>query len=157
VKGAEHMDAKCITPFLDGVKYTLEQFGVIDIKRGSIEKKDTLKLGFKISSIIGIKGVINGNVAYSMTEDTAKKAISAMMMGMPVDSIDEIGKSAIGELSNMITGHASMGLAENGYNVNITPPAISMESNSIISHLETIAIILETSIGKIEVNIGLET
>jgi chemotaxis protein CheX len=152
------MDVKCVAPFLDAVRYTLEQFGVADIKRGNIEKKKALNIGKGINSIVGIVGGIKGNIAYSMSEQTAKNIISAMMMGMPVDTIDDIGKSAIGELSNMITGHASVALYDNGYNINITPPVImiNVSGDSIVSFVETIVVDLETSLGKIQVNIGLE-
>jgi chemotaxis protein CheX len=152
------MDVKCVVPFLDAVKYTLEQFGIGDIRRGNIEKKRSLNIGVGINSIIGVVGGIKGNIAYSMSEQTAKNIISTMMMGMPVETIDEIGKSAIGELSNMITGHASVALADNGYIINITPPVIMINGSgdSIVSFIETIAIDLETSLGMIQVNIGIE-
>jgi chemotaxis protein CheX len=152
------MDVKCVTPFLEAVKYTLEQFGVKDIRRGSIQKKEALSVGKGISSVIGIVGGIKGNVAYSMAEDTAKNIISAMMMGMPVETIDDIGKSAIGELSNMITGHASVALADNGYIINITPPVIMLNegAGNVISFIETLEVDLETSLGRVQVNIGIE-
>lgn len=152
------MDVKCVIPFLEAVKFTLEQFGIGDVKRGGIKKKAALEISTGINSVIGIVGNIRGNVAYSMSENTAKNIVSAMMMGMPVTEIDDIGKSAIGELSNMITGHASVALSDNGYKINITPPLIMVNdcNSSIVSYIETIAVEMETSAGKIEVNIGIE-
>lgn len=152
------MDVNSLVPFLNAVKYTLEQFGVIDIKKGEIVKKEVLFTNNNVGSVIAVTGRLSGNVAYAMSMNTAKNLVSTMMMGMPVETIDDMGKSAIGELSNMITGHASMELSQNGYEVNITPPDVKVHEDSIghINKNETIAVNLETSVGVIEVNIALK-
>lgn len=153
------MDVNTLVPFLDAVKYTLEQFGIMDIKKGALTKKPSLFTDNGVGSIVGITGRLNGNIAYSMSLDTAKRLVSAMMMGMPVETIDEMGKSAIGELSNMITGHASVELSQKGYEVNITPPDVRVEEGGIrtANIFETIAVNLETSLGVVEVNIALQS
>lgn len=156
IVGDDNMDVKTITPFLEGVQHTLLQFGLSDIKRGGIQKKASMAVGGEVSAIIGIVGNVKGNVAYSMSENTAKNLVSTMMMGMPVAVFDEMAESAIGELSNMITGHASLLLSEAGYNVNITPPMIMVGHGKILSFIETISVILETPVGEVEINIGLE-
>ena len=152
------MDVKCINPFLDSVKSILEQLGITDIKMSGLNKKEKMFVNLEITSMIGIVGDIRGNIAYSMSEESAKKAISIMMMGMSIDKIDEIGRSAIGELTNMITGNASTLLSRNGYLTDITPPSTvsGKDMYFIISTVETITIEIDTSIGRIEVNIGLE-
>lgn len=152
------MDVNALVPFLDAVKFTLEQFGIMDIQKGALTKKPSFFTENGVGSIIGITGRFNGNVAYSMSIDTAKKIVSTMMMGMPVDTIDEMGRSAIGELSNMITGHASMELSQKGYEVNITPPDVRVQQDGLgdINKNETIAVNLETSLGIVEVNLALQ-
>lgn len=151
------MDVKCINPFLDSVKSVLAQLGITDIKMSGLKKKEKMYVDLEITSIIGIVGSIKGNIAYSMSEETAKKAVS-MMMGMSIENIDEIGRSAIGELTNMITGNAATLLSNNGYITDITPPStvFGKDMYFIISTVETITIEMFTSIGKLEVNIGLE-
>ncbi|WP_270566388.1 chemotaxis protein CheX [Clostridium beijerinckii] len=152
------MDAKCINPFLDSVKSVLEQLGVTDIKMSGLSKKEKMFVDLEITSMIGIVGDIRGNIAYSMSEESAKQAISIMMMGMSIDKIDALGRSAIGELTNMITGNAATLLSNNGYLTDITPPStvFGKDMYFIISTVETITIEIDTSIGRIEVNIGLE-
>ncbi|ALB44642.1 MULTISPECIES: chemotaxis protein CheX [Clostridium] len=152
------MDVKCINPFLDAVKSVLEQLGITDIKMSGLSKKEKMFVNLEITSMIGIVGDIRGNIAYSMSEESAKKIISTMMMGMNVENIDEIGRSAIGELTNMITGNAATMLSDNGYLTDITPPStvFGKDMYFIISTVETIAIEIDSSIGRIEVNIGLE-
>lgn len=152
------MDVKYINPFLEAVKKILESFGVSDVKRGGVRKKEIMNVDMDITSVVGLIGGIRGNIAYSLSQDTAKKIVSTMMMGMPVNEMDAIARSAIGELANMITGTASGILSENNIITDITPPSIIFGSDIyfIISSVETISIDMETQFGKIEINIGLE-
>ena len=152
------MDVKYILPFLESVKSILEQFGASDIKRGQIAKNHIMHVNTDITAVVGVVGEIRGNIAYSMSADTAQKIVSTMMMGMPVEGLDEMGRSAIGEFANMVTGNASTLLSDSGLEVDITPPSIIFGRNVyfIISSVETIRIHMETSLGRIEVNIGLE-
>lgn len=152
------MDVKLLLPFLEALKSVLEQLGISGIARGGISKKDTMDVEQDVTAMIGIIGDIRGNIAYAMSNETARKIASVMMMGMPVEALDEISRSAIGELANMITGHASTLLSSGGIMVDITPPSIIFGSNVyfIISTVQTIAIVMNTPYGPIEVNIGLE-
>ncbi|KMT22011.1 chemotaxis protein CheX [Clostridium cylindrosporum] len=152
------MDVKNINPFLDSLKGILEQFGVTDIKVADLSRKEKMLVEKEVSAIIGIVGDLKGNVSYCMSEDTAKKVISAMMMGMCIEEIDEIGRSAVGELTNMITGNAITSMCENGRSIDITTPSMvfGRDMYFIISTVDTISVIMDTSIGEFEVNIGLE-
>ncbi len=152
------MDVKYILPFLESIKSIMEQFGIADIKRGKLAKRDIMHVSTDITAVIGVVGQLRGNIAYSMSTDTAKRIVSAMMMGMPVDQLDEMGRSAIGEFANMVTGNASILLSSNGLEVDITPPSIIFGRDIffIISSVETISIDMVTPLGNIEVNIGLE-
>ncbi|MDF2879121.1 MAG: inhibitor of methylation [Clostridia bacterium] len=148
------MDVKYINPFLTAFTNTLEQLSITEIKRGGMKKKVKLYVDLDVSTIIGIKGGVQGNIALSMSQDTAKKLASAMMMGMPVSAVDDMVKSAIGELSSMITGTASTMLSSSGILFQMSPPTVLL-SPSDINALETLAIDFETPLGKIELNIGL--
>ncbi len=152
------MDVKYILPFLESVKSVLEQFGVENIKRGQLAKKDIMHVNQDITAVVGVVGHIRGNIAYSMSEDTARRIVSAMMMGMPVEQLDEMGRSAIGEFANMVTGNASILFSNSGLEVDVTPPSIIFGKDMyfIISTVQTIKIDMETSLGKIEIYIGLE-
>lgn len=152
------MDVKHILPFLESLKSILEQFGVTHIERGALAKNDFMYVDTDITAVVGVVGQLRGNIAYSMSEETAKRIVSAMMMGMPVEQMDAMGRSAIGEFSNMVTGNASILLSNTGLEVDITPPSIifGRDIYFIISQVDTLRIDMGTSIGKIEVNIGLE-
>ena len=115
-------------------------------KRLSIVKKDCMNIDLDITSVIGIIGDIRGNIAYSFSNDTAKKIVSAMMMGMPFDDMDSLGRSAIGELSNMITGSATGIMSNMEIATDITPPSIIFGEDIyfIISSVQSIAVQMQT-------------
>nr|MBP9500123.1 chemotaxis protein CheX [Acetoanaerobium sp.] len=73
---------------------------------------------------LGIVGDKKGNVVYSIDMDGAKKIASTMMMGMPVEELDDMSKSALSELSNMLTANASINFSNDGINVDISVPTM---------------------------------
>ena len=152
------MEIKYINPFLEALVSTLGQLGIGEVKRGEMRKKERMIVDMDITSIIGLVGEIRGNIAYSLSQETAKSIVSAMMMGMPVNELDAMERSALGELANMITGAAGVIINNSGTFVDITPPSIIFGEDIyfIISSVDTITIDFDTPFGKIEVNLGLE-
>ncbi|MCH8142140.1 MAG: chemotaxis protein CheX, partial [Proteobacteria bacterium] len=67
-----------------------------------------------VTAIIGVSGSLQGNVLYGFNSGTALY-VASQMMGEPVEELDEIGLSALGEIANMITGNAATYLANAGY------------------------------------------
>ncbi len=53
-----------------------------------------------------------------------KKIASKMMMGLPVEELNEMAQSALSELSNMLTANASINFSNIGVNVNISTPTL---------------------------------
>lgn len=47
-----------------------------------------------------------------------------MMMGLPVEELNEMAQSALSELSNMLTANASINFSNIGVNVNISTPTL---------------------------------
>lgn len=87
-----------------------------------------------IVSTIGFNGVLEGNVIYTLSEDTAKSIVGNMMGGMmEINEVDELALSAIGELGNMISGAIAISLEKIGYPINITPPSVVRGSDMKIS------------------------
>ncbi|BCJ98986.1 chemotaxis protein CheX [Anaerocolumna chitinilytica] len=148
------MDVKYINTILETFIATLEQFGVHDIKRCNIQKKSKMFLNSELSTIICFQGAVQGDIALSMPIETAKRLVSIMMMGMSITSIDDMAKSAIGELSSMIAGASATKISSFGLATRINPPRVITE-NAEINCFETIAIDFESDQGKIELNIGL--
>ena len=62
-----------------------------------------------------------------------------MMMGMPVDTLDEMACSALGELGNMIMGNTSTIFSTMNIIFDITPP-LSMHGYDLKLQTDTTAI-----------------
>ena len=120
------MDAKLVNPFIDAFTTVMPQMGFQEPKRTKMSVKDKVAESLGVSVIVGFTKQIRGNVIYNMSEDTAKYSASTMMMGMPVESFDEMAQSAISEMSNMLTANAATNLTAMGLEVDISTPSLSV-------------------------------
>lgn len=124
------MKAQVINPFLESAQLVLHQLINVSPTRGDLAIKDVEFAHQYIWIKVGMKGSLSGDIVFGLHESVALKIISAMMGGMEIVQIDELGKSAISELSNMISGNASTLLYNQGVTVDISPPVVLEESHS---------------------------
>ena len=66
---------------------------------------------------------MKGQVIIAFNKTVACDIASKMMM-MPVTELDEMAKSAIGELGNMIMGNTATIFSTKGIGIDITPPTV---------------------------------
>jgi len=151
------MKVEFINPFVSAAFLVLETMGARKTEKGKLCVKFSPVEGSEVNSIIGVTGEVKGQVLYSMTEATAKNLASKMLMGMPVVEFDELCKSAISELGNMITGNAASELSNSGFNCSITPPSLVMGSNVSISFKDAqiLVIPLTTDFGEFTIYVAL--
>jgi chemotaxis protein CheX len=102
----------------------MPQLGFANTRIGklSVKLKEVVKTGVLV--VIGIVGDIKGNAVYSIDIEDAQKIASTMMMGAPVDSFDDMAKSAISELTNMLTATAATFFSNSGITVEISTPTL---------------------------------
>lgn len=112
-----------VNPFVAGAMATFAQELQQQPRVGQVTATVSPLRSSGVSVLIGMTGQVRGVVIYDMVERTAK-AIASCMVGAPVPLFDELAESAIAELGNIITGHASAGLEEGDRQVAITPPSI---------------------------------
>ena len=122
------MDVKHINPFIQAFFNIMPQVGFSDIKKQGITVENDIKSKGIIINL-GIVGDVKGNVAYIMDMESGKKIASKMMMGFPVNELDDMAQSAISELTNMLTANASINLANIGVNINISTPTLMYGDN----------------------------
>ena len=120
------MDEAFILPFTQTISSVLGQFGVQVIEYGAIREEDAVLDGNELVVIIGITGALRGNLAYSFPRQSAEGLASAMMMGFPVETLDDMSLSALAELCNMFTGSAISRLSDPQRPLDITPPSVIM-------------------------------
>ena len=152
------MDAALATPFIKAFFDLLPQLGFQQVKRGNLRVSEKMAVSLDVIAVVGLSQQLCGNVAYAMSQETAKKFASVMMMGMPVEQLDEMSQSAISEASNMITANAAMTLESQGISVNISPPTlvIGQGVKVRISQVQSLIVEIVTEAGVIEVILGLE-
>lgn len=111
-----------------------------------------------IMIILGITGEIRGQASLSLSKALARGLASSMMMGMPVEEIDDMAKSALSELGNMIMGNSATLLFNNGIKTDITPPSLLTGQAIEVSaaDMETICVPLTSADGTIDFDIGIK-
>ena len=152
------MDVKFINPFIEAVMGVLPQLGFENIIRTGLSVKGSKISMSGVSLTIGIVGEKKGNVVYIMDNDGAKKIASTMMMGMPVDEFDDMAKSAVSELSNMLSANASINFSNMGISTDISIPALMHGENIEISMSTNQVICVDFDVDGIhfQVNVSLE-
>ncbi len=118
----QNLDVKHINPFLQSSISIIQSTTQIELKVGKPVISELVFDNETFILQIGVTGVLKGQVLIVMNEPNAKNIASKMMMGMPVESLDELATSALSELGNMIMGNASTIFSTEGILMDITPP-----------------------------------
>ncbi len=152
------MDLKYANPFIESFTAIMPQLGYNNIQSGDLSEKGQELINSGVNIIVGIVGEIKGNVVYSIDLENAKSIASTMMMGMPVDELDEMSKSALSELANMLTAGAATAFYDMGIKVDISTPTL-LEANNIVikmSSNQVLSVRLLADDTPIEINIAFE-
>lgn len=153
------MNIEYINPFIEASQTVLKQIASLDAVLGKVYLKTSPYKSEDIIIMVGLTGKIRGQAIFSMSRDLGMRIASSMMMGMQVIEFDELSKSAISELANMIMGNAATFLYNRGINIDITPPSLLMGENMQITPNKMKTICIPLLIGekdKIELDISSE-
>lgn len=94
----------------------------------SEETENTLNSTDQVNILIGLTSGLKGNIVIGVSQNAALKVISAMMGGMKVLQIDSMGKSALGEMANMLVG-ASVMKCNSEQGIDLSPPTLAIGQN----------------------------
>jgi chemotaxis protein CheX len=153
------MNIEYINPFIEASQTVLKQIANIDAVLGKVYLKTSPYRSENIVIFVGLTGTIRGQAVLSMTKKLAMSIASSMMFGMPVTEFDEISKSAISELANMIMGNTATILYNKGLGVDITPPTMLMGENVEITpnKMQTVCIpLIINDSERIELDVSFE-
>lgn len=152
------MDVKLVNPFIDAFTTVLPQMGLPVPERTGMGVADTNISSKGVAVLVGFTKEIRGNVVYNMDEATAKFIASTMMMGMPVEALDEMAQSAISEMSNMLTANAATNLTALGKEVDISTPSLTVGSDTKIKIANGQFLTVTMDIGghAVEIDIAIE-
>lgn len=150
------MKVEFINPFVSAAFMVLEKFGK-QATKGNLRLTPSPIEGKEVNTVVGVTGDVLGQVIYSMSTETALNIASLMLMGMPVEDLDEISKSAVSELGNIITGNAATELGNNGFSCNVTPPTLFMGKDVKVSvkDVQILVIPILSDLGEITIYVAL--
>lgn len=137
-----------INPFLMAATAIMKDACQMEMKIGRPYVKTTEFERDSVIIMIGVTGEMRGQVIIAFSYERALDIASRMMMGMPVTELDDMSRSAISELGNMIMGNAATILSTKGIGVDITPPSLCRGAMEISqSYTKNICIPLSTDSG----------
>lgn len=152
------MDVKYVNPFIDAVTSVMPQLGFKEIVKGNLSVKNNNLKSKGVMILVGMVGDIKGNIVYSITIEDGKKIASTMMMGMPVEELNDVAESALSELSNMLTANASSNLEKIGIQVNISTPTLmygeNVDAKMNVKNVLCLELIIDNM--PLEINVALE-
>ncbi len=149
------MKAEFVNPFASAVVMVFQKEFGMNVMRDSLAIHQGPLTGADVNTIIGVTGQLEGQVIYTFDERVAVRIASALM-GEPVESLDELAKSAVAELGNIITGNAAIGLSENGYDCVLTPPTLLTGKELIVTTFSPVLNIpFSTDFGAVKVHVAL--
>lgn len=117
------MEAVYVNPVLSACSSIIKTLLFQDIKLGELKLVKNHRLDGCIVIVIWMTGDFNGRFVFSMARETARK-IASIMMGHELDALNDMGKSAIAEMSSMILGRSGILYADRNINVKISYPSM---------------------------------
>ena len=150
------MDVKHINPVIESFINIMPQLGLTEVTKENVSLKGNYIESPGVVIIIGLIGDVKGNIIYGITIEDAKKIASTMMMGMPVDDLNEMAQSAISELVNMLTANVATNFSKENITVDIsTPTLIKGTFTANASTDKVICVTMNINGLKIDANISL--
>nr|WP_285888912.1 chemotaxis protein CheX [Paenibacillus polysaccharolyticus] len=140
---------------MESARNVFEQLIQVSPSTGNLGVKNVEYIADHVWIVIGMTGQLSGNIVFGIQETVALKIVSAMMGGFVITEMDDMSKSAISELGNMISGNASTILSNQGVVVDITPPQV-MQSEILATFTATKALsipLLMDGIGEMDIQV----
>lgn len=152
------MNVEYLNPIIKASTFVLGQTCMIEAKVGKPYLTQTSYEDEIFIIMIGITGQLHGQVILAMESSVACEIASKMMMGMPVDSLNDMAKSALGELMNMMMGNAMTYFSEMDILLDITPPTMfeSKDLSLNVGDSRMVCIPIEFEDKKVELNVAVK-
>jgi chemotaxis protein CheX len=150
-----HVNVEYINPFVDAAVSVFGTMLGVEVRRVGLAVADRIKPEYDITGVIGLSGRASGDVVVSFERNVAISAAGAFLGTKPTQ-IDETVIDSVGELTNMIAGHAKAALAKLDMRVAL-PTVITGHGHSIrfTSVVKPICIHFECRWGRLSIQVAL--
>jgi CheY-specific phosphatase CheX len=149
-------DMKALSSCLDNFSASLYDVlnTMMGLNQSDIEKSLMPDHNFEGDLFVGLNltGDVKGDVTFVYSRDFAYALIKSMMSIEP-DCLDEMVSSAMAELTNIVSGGATIRLMNAGKSCDITPPEVSLKPRRI---WEREGFLLDTHQGRLQVLLSLD-
>lgn len=151
------MNAELANIFIRSAKEVFEKEASVKLSRKDLVKKDSPMPTNPVAIVIGVTGMLRGQVVYAMDENFSYHIARAMLPNkLPID-VKRLQNSAVSEIANIITGRASIALAGESGTIELTPPMVLMATDLSLDflHAPTICLSFICESGVMEINVAL--
>lgn len=145
------MKPEYTNPFYQAVQEVFKLMLNLDVMRCPIDSQVANVSGKEVAVSIELTGDISGSIRFCFPEKTTLEIVK-LMCGMEMDKLDAFVTSAMGEMSNIISGNAVTNLAHANYRCDILPPKIEIVESDTLSGNPELSIPLQTSVGTIRMD-----
>lgn len=156
-EAADTMDARYINPFVASVKNVFKTMLATELVVGKpFITPPSKEPDADVSAVIGLSGDAVGCVVLSYVMETAVKAASRFA-GTDLDSKHPDFADALGELANMVAGHAKAQMAD--LDVSISLPSVVIGAHHIVSQSKQsprLALPCDSDLGRFHVEVAME-
>lgn len=142
------MNVEYLNPIITAATYVLRETCNLEISVGRPYLTHTVYDSKIFIVMIGITGQLQGQVILAMGEEVACEIARQMMMGIPVTELNDMARSALGELMNMTMGNAMTGFYNKGIKLDITPPTMFVSTSLNLSVGDSKMICIPISFGE---------
>lgn len=141
------------SPFTQATSEVLKLMLDLDVTTSAPKVCEELKHNAEtVAIVIGLTGDLSGNIVYRFHRNTMLEMVQ-IMSGMEMDKVDEFVMSAIGEIANIISGNALIGLSQEQVTCDITPPRFMTEGETLVfGEKPIVSAVIQTSLGDIELD-----
>lgn len=146
------MKAAFLNPFFKATVDIFQMMLDIQPQRGQFRVLEDEVSTSEANAIIGITGQVSGSVLFTFPKEMALEMVR-IMSGMEMKELDSFVASALGEIANIISGNAVIGLSKQDFICDVTPPQILIGSHKSLSMAskKSICLPFTTEIGSFEI------
>lgn len=149
------MKAEWVNPFYQSFQNVFKIMLDLEVTRQSAAAQSAGSTR-KIDVAVPIIGDLSGSVIFQFPEDMTFKMIE-IMSGMETHTVDGFVTSALGEMSNIITGNATTQLEAANVYCDILPPEVKIGElpGSLPDHAQTLLLPVHSEIGDVIIHLDL--
>lgn len=150
------MNVKFLNPFVEAANEVLGAEVGVRLTRGALTLQKSALTSDEVTVLISMVGQVQGVVLYGLSVATGLALVSRML-AQEFAEFDGLAQSGVAELGNVITGRASIKLANAGIAAEISPPTVVQGRGVTISTLDfsRIVVPLASELGQLTVHLAL--